>query len=198
MEDYGHQLDAEAQRLMNNVMNNAQKMGRLIDDLLSFSRLSRKELVKMNLSMQHMAMGVCNDLKTEKGAHNLEFKINDLAPAEADSVAIKQVWVNLISNAVKYSGLKPTAEIEIGSSLKEGEVIYYVKDNGVGFDMRYVGKLFGVFQRLHTDTEFEGTGVGLAIVHRIITRHGGKVWAEGKKNEGATFYFSLPKNNNHE
>ena len=128
----------------------------------------------------------------------MEFKINDLAPAEADSVAIKQVWVNLISNAVKYSGLKPTAEIEIGSSLKEGEVIYYVKDNGVGFDMRYVGKLFGVFQRLHTDTEFEGTGVGLAIVHRIITRHGGKVWAEGKKNEGATFYFSLPKNNNHE
>ncbi len=198
MEDYGHQLDAEAQRLMNNIMSNAQKMGQLIDDLLSFSRLSRKELVKMNLSMQHMAAGICNDLKTEKNGHKLEFKINDLVPVEADSVAIKQVWINLISNAVKYSGLKQTAQVEIGSSLTEGEVIYYVKDNGVGFDMRYVGKLFGVFQRLHSDTEFEGTGVGLAIVHRIITRHGGKVWAEGKKNEGATFYFSLPKKNNHE
>jgi PAS domain S-box-containing protein len=195
MEDYGNQLDTEASRLLNNVMNNAQKMGQLIDDLLSFSRLGRKELVMMDLSMQHMATNICNDLKSglNGNAHKLEFKINELQPAEADSVAIKQVWVNLISNAVKYSGLKEKSLVEIGSELKEDETVYYVKDNGVGFDMRYSDKLFGVFQRLHSDKEFEGTGVGLAIVHRIISRHGGRVWAEGRKNEGATFYFSLPK-----
>jgi PAS domain S-box-containing protein len=193
LEDYGTQLDAEARRLMNNVMNNAQKMGQLIDDLLAFSRLGRKELVKMDLSMQHMATNVCNDIKSSMNGHKLEFKINELTPVEADSVAIKQVWVNLISNAVKYSSLKETSLVEIGSEPKDEETVYYVKDNGVGFDMRYADKLFGVFQRLHSDKEFEGTGVGLAIVQRIVTRHGGKVWAEAKKNEGATFYFSLPK-----
>ena len=192
LEDYGNSLDAEAQRLMNNIMANAQKMGQLIDDLLNFSRLGRKELSVMNISMKHMAAGVCDDFKRQQNGHNIEFKINELQSAEADSIALKQVWVNLISNAVKYSGLKESAVVEIGSEAIADEIVYYVKDNGVGFDMKYVDKLFGVFQRLHSEKEFEGTGVGLAIVHRIITRHGGRVWAEGKKNEGAAFYFSLP------
>ena len=198
LEDYGGQFDAEATRLMNNIMANAQKMGQLIDDLLNFSRLGRKELVKMNLSMQHMALSVCNDLTGQLNNRKIQFKISELPPIEADSVAIKQVWVNLISNAVKYTGRNQGALIEIGADEKGDENIYYVKDNGVGFDMRYIDKLFGVFQRLHSEKEFEGTGVGLAIVHRIINRHGGRVWAEGIKNEGATFYFTLPKTNHNE
>lgn len=192
-EDYGTQMDEEANRLMNNVINNAQKMGQLIDDLLSFSRLGRKELSKITMSMQHMAVNICNDIQGEPRPNNVEFKIKELLPVEADSIVMKQVWVNLISNAVKYSKLKDTSVIEIGSKENDDEIIYYVKDNGVGFDMRYSNKLFGVFQRLHSEKEFEGTGVGLAIVHRIIDRHGGRVWAEGKRDEGATFYFSLPK-----
>ena len=122
-----------------------------------------------------------------------KFKIGDLHEANGDSVAIKQAWINLISNAVKYSKLNTKTIIKIGSEVKGDEIIYHVKDNGVGFDMRYADKLFGVFQRLHSDKDFDGTGVGLAIVHRIICKHGGNVWAEGKVNEGATFYFSLPK-----
>ena len=196
-EDYGTQLDPEANRLMNNIMNNAKKMGQLIDDLLTFSRLGRKELVKMNIPMHDMVTNLCSEIKNEQGNRNIQFKINELQPAQGDSVAIKQVWVNLISNAVKYSRLNEKAIIEIGSGVKGDEIIYYIKDNGAGFDMRYANKLFGVFQRLHTDEEFEGTGVGLAIVHRIISKHGGRVWAEGKVNEGAIFYFSLPKNNYH-
>ena len=117
----------------------------------------------------------------------------ELLPAKADNIGIKQVWLNLISNAVKYSRLKEKAIIEIGSELKGEEIVYYVKDNGAGFDMRYVNKLFNIFQRLHSEEEFEGTGIGLAIVQRIIQKLGGRVWAEGKTNEGASFYFSLNK-----
>ena len=111
----------------------------------------------------------------------------------ADSTTIKQVWINLISNSIKYSKRKEKIIIEIGSEIKGDEIIYYIKDNGAGFDMRYANKLFGVFQRLHSEEEFEGTGVGLAIVQRIISKHGGRIWAEGKENEGATFYFTLNK-----
>jgi PAS domain S-box-containing protein len=192
-EDYGNQLDEEANRLMNNIMNNAQKMGHLIDDLLNFSRLGRKELSITNVTTAQMVANICTDIKSEQNGHSPQFKLNELLPVEADAIAIKQVWINLISNAAKYSRLKESAVIEIGSEEKNDEVIFYVKDNGVGFDMRYVDKLFGVFQRLHAESEFEGTGVGLAIVHRIVTRHGGRVWAEGKKDEGAVFYFTLPK-----
>jgi PAS domain S-box-containing protein len=191
-QDYGTQLDTEANRLMNNIMNSAKKMGQLIDDLLTFSRLGRKELIKINIPMLDMVTTLCNEIKNEQNNSNIQFKINELRPIQGDTVAIKQVWVNLISNAVKYSGQKEKPVIEIGSEIKGAEVVYYTKDNGAGFDMRYVNKLFGVFQRLHSNEEFEGTGVGLAIVQRIISKHGGRAWAEGKINDGATFYFSLP------
>ena len=187
------QLNPEALRLMNNIINNAKKMGMLIDDLLNFSRTGRKELVKMNIGMQHMVTTICNELKSEQVDRNIEFHIKDLLPAMADNIGIKQVWLNLISNAIKYSRLKETAVIEIGCEQKADEIIYYVKDNGAGYDMRYADKLFGVFQRLHTDEEFEGTGVGLALVQRIISKHGGRVWGEGIVNKGAIFYFSLHK-----
>jgi light-regulated signal transduction histidine kinase (bacteriophytochrome) len=195
-EDYKTLFDAEASRVMNNIISNSKKMGQLIDDLLAFSRLGRKELVKMYISVQEVVTTICNEIKMENGNanRNIDFRVNELPPASGDNAAIKQVWVNLISNAVKYSRQNENTIIEIGSDDKPGEIIYYIKDNGAGFDMRYAGKLFGVFQRLHSDDKFEGTGVGLAIVHRIISKHGGRVWAEGKVNEGAVFYFSLPKN----
>jgi len=190
---YESLLDTEAKRLMGNIIGNAKKMGQLIDDLLTFSRLGRKELVKIKILMNEMVENICHEFRNGEGHTKIEFRIQPLIPAQADSVAIKQVWVNLISNAIKYSGFKEKPIIEIGSEIKGDEIIYYIKDNGAGFDMRYINKLFGVFQRLHSEDEFEGTGVGLAIVQRIITKHGGRVWAEGKVNEGAVFYFTLIK-----
>lgn len=191
-EDYENQLDTEANRLMNNIMLNAKKMGQLIDDLLTFSRLGRKELLKRNIPMQDMVTEICREMKMEHSDRNIQFKVNTLEPVLGDSAALNQVWTNLISNAVKYSKLNEVTIIEIGSEVRGDEIIYSIKDNGAGFDMRYASKLFGVFQRLHSDEKFEGTGVGLAIVHRIISKHKGRVWAEGKVNEGATFNFSLP------
>ncbi|MEO5644623.1 MAG: PAS domain S-box protein [Bacteroidia bacterium] len=181
----------EADRLMNNIISNAKKMGQLIDDLLGFSRIGRKELVMTEVQMNDLVTSLCNELKKEHQNLNLEFQIAPLLPASADYITMKQVWVNLISNAIKYSRFKNHAIIEINSERMEDETIYSIKDNGSGFDMRYAHKLFGVFQRLHSDEEFEGTGVGLAIVQRIINKHGGRVWAEGKVNEGATFFFTL-------
>jgi signal transduction histidine kinase len=191
--NYETKLDSEGNRLMNNIINNAKKMGQLIDDLLTFSRSGRNELVKMNISMHNLVNNLCHELKNEQADRTIEFHIKHLLPVQADNNAIKQVWFNLISNAIKYSRQKNTAIIEIGSEEKGDEIVYYIKDNGAGFDMRYADKLFGVFQRLHSDEEFEGTGVGLALVQRIIFKHGGKVWGEGKVNEGATFYFTLNK-----
>jgi len=191
--DYEPRFDSEGKRLLNNIINNAKKMGQLIDDLLAFSRLSRKELVMMNIPMHNLVVNICNDFKKEQSERNIEFDIRELLPAQADSTSIKQVWLNLISNAVKYSKFKDKAVIEISSGIIGDEIVYAVKDNGAGFDMLYAGKLFGVFQRLHSDEEFEGTGVGLAIVQRIIAKHEGRVWAEGKVNEGATFHFTLKK-----
>ena len=192
-ENYENQLDTEASRLMNNIIDSSKKMGQLIDDLLTFSRLGRKELALTTVTMNDMVTSLCAELKKEQEPRDIEFKINPLLAAEADSVAIKQVWLNLISNALKYSNQKDKAIIEINSEINEDEIIYSIKDNGAGFDMRYANKLFGVFQRLHNDEEFEGTGVGLAIVKRIISKHGGRVWAESKVNEGATFFFTLNK-----
>jgi light-regulated signal transduction histidine kinase (bacteriophytochrome) len=188
---YESQLGSEPQRLMNNIMSNAKKMGQLIDDLLTFSRLSRKELVKTDISMHEMVENICAELKSEQSHRDIIFNIKTMDSAWGDKTAIKQLWLNLIANAVKYTKLKDNAIIEIGTEVNGSEIVYYVKDNGAGFDMRYADKLFGVFQRLHSDEEFEGTGVGLAIVQRIIYKHGGKVWAEAKENEGATFYFNL-------
>ncbi|MCD6017569.1 MAG: Phytochrome-like protein cph1 [Bacteroidetes bacterium] len=187
------QQDFEANRLMDNIIINSKKMGQLIDDLLTFSRLGRKELVRINISMNDMVTAICEELKFSQPAREIKFHIRPMVSVKADNVAMKQVWLNLISNSIKYSMFKKKTFIEIGSEEKENEIIYYVKDNGAGFDMRFVNKLFGIFQRLHTDEEFEGTGVGLAIVQRIIFKHGGRVWATGEVGEGATFYFALNK-----
>ncbi|GGA85242.1 PAS domain S-box protein [Puia dinghuensis] len=194
LEDHPAQLDEELQRLFGNIQNNAKKMGMLIDDLLAFSRLGRRRVTKIPVDLTELACMALNDLD-EGERTRARISIGALPSTKGDPSLLHQVMVNLISNAVKYSGKRAMPEIEIGSSENEEEYIYFVKDNGTGFDMAYAHKLFGVFQRLHNDHDFEGTGVGLAIVHRIITKHGGRVWAEGQPDRGATFYFSLPKPN---
>ena len=190
-DEYAGKFDSEALRLTAIITNNTQKMGRLIDDLLAFSQLGRKELIKTQTSMSQMVLNICEEQKRMEPNRSIEFILRDLPDALVDTVTMRQVWVNLISNAVKYTRNRQRAVIEIGSGEREDEQMYFIKDNGAGFDMLYYDKLFGVFQRLHSQKEFEGTGVGLAIVQRIISRHGGKVWAEGKFDEGATFYFTL-------
>jgi PAS domain S-box-containing protein len=192
-EDYGKTLNEEGNRLLQAVQHNAKKMGTLIDDLLAFSRLGKKELTKTNLNMSELVEAALYELN-KSVKHNATVKINTLYPSKGDYGLINQVVINLLSNAIKYSAKVEKPLIEISSEKTDTEVIYFVKDNGAGFDMRYVHKLFGVFQRLHTMDEFEGTGVGLAIVQRIMAKHGGKVSAEGEKNKGAIFKFSLPAN----
>jgi two-component system sensor histidine kinase/response regulator len=166
-------------------------MGQLIDDLLAFSRLGKQHVAKLNLNMTNLAKTVYDDLKEQYG-NKSEIVINPLPEIKGDGSMLRQVMQNLISNALKYSMKRDKPLIEIGAYRENGQYVYYVKDNGAGFNMQYYDKLFGVFQRLHNATDFEGTGVGLALVHRIISKHDGRIWAEGKENEGATFYFSLP------
>ena len=190
-EDYGDKLDDGAKRMLKSIANNAAKMGNLIDDLLAFSKMGKTEVSKSEVNMGELVGAIIDEIRRSTTCKT-DFDIKDLPIARADRAMINQVWINLISNAVKYSGKKDSPKIEIGSYLEDNEVVFYVKDNGAGFDMVYAGKLFGVFQRLHRAEDYEGTGIGLAIIHRIIMRHAGNVWAEGKANEGATFYFSLP------
>lgn len=190
-EEYAEKFDGEATRLINIVKNNSKKMGQLIDDLLAFSRLGRRELTKTTVNMTSMVTTIWEELMRLNEGTNLKLTLSDLPEAKADNLTINQVWTNLISNAIKYSRYKEQPMVEIGHFNKEGDSIYYVRDNGAGFDMKYYDKLFGVFQRLHSSREFEGTGVGLAIVHRIVTKHGGRIWAESKIQEGTTFYFSI-------
>lgn len=191
-EEYGSKFDDEAKRLVNIILRNGHKMGQLIDDLLAFSRLGRKELMKSDISMNDMVVSIIEESR-KYANQTLDIKLLTLPTGYADNTTIRQVWINLISNAIKYSKHKEKIEIEIGSIERDNSLIYYVKDNGAGFDMKYYDKLFGVFQRLHSESEFEGTGVGLAIVQRIINKHGGKVWATAAVNKGATFFFSLTK-----
>lgn len=191
-EEYADQLDDEGKRLVGIIMKNGQRMGQLIDDLLEFSHLGRKEILRSLISMEDMVKGVWEEQRRTEDNRSIELLLNPLPKAIADSSTLRQVWFNLISNAIKYTGHKDKAIIQVGSFNKEDQIVYYVKDNGAGFDMQYYDKLFGVFQRLHSVKDFDGTGVGLAIVHRIIMKHNGTIWAEGKPGEGATFYFSLP------
>ena len=191
-EEYSSKLDNEAKRITSIIKDNTIRMGRLIDDLLNFSRTGKQEIVKADFSTKAMVYEVINEITGQHGIDGIEWDIRELLPASGDISTIRQVWVNLISNAVKYSRNKPKPVIEIGSWLDNGFAVFYVKDNGVGFDEQYKDKLFRVFQRLHDADEFEGTGVGLAVVEKIISRHKGKVWAEGKMNEGAVFYFTVP------
>jgi signal transduction histidine kinase len=190
---YNNVIDDEGRRLMGIVSDNAKKMGQLIDDLLQFSRLGKKDVQKINIDTNAMLTSLLKEIDKAQWNSKATIVTKDLLPAYGDGPLIHQVFYNLITNALKYSRTKPNPVAEIGSYSDENENIYYVKDNGVGFDMEYYDKLFHVFQRLHSAEEFEGTGVGLAIVSKIVSRHGGKVWAEGKVNEGAVFYFSLPK-----
>jgi PAS domain S-box-containing protein len=192
-QDYGEKLDNEGQRIIKVIINNAKRMGQLIDDLLEFSRLARVEVAYSEIDMTNLVSVVGRDLIQQEQGRNIEFVVHPLIPSVVDAQMIKQVWVNLISNAIKYTGKNPKSRIEIASADRNEHVLYCIRDNGVGFDMQYVDKLFGVFQRLHKMQEFSGTGVGLAIVKRIVSRHGGEVWAEAKMNEGATFYFTIPK-----
>jgi light-regulated signal transduction histidine kinase (bacteriophytochrome) len=192
LEDYIDKLDDEGKRYLNIIRSNTQKMGQLIDDLLVFSRLGRQELKTTGIKMEEMAKAAFEELKPTIQKREVRFKVESLPTGYGDRSMIHQVFVNLLSNAVKFTRPKETAIIKVEGKSEGDESIYSIKDNGVGFDMQYVNKLFGVFQRLHSSEEFEGTGVGLAIVQRIIHRHGGRVWAEGKVGEGATFYFTLP------
>ncbi len=194
VEDYGGTLDVEAKRYLKLISGNSANMGHLIDDLLAFSRLGRQVMKFSNhIEMKKLAQGVFEEVRKSCPARDITFQLGDLPPADGDSTMMRQVWVNLLSNAVKFTRERSKAVIEAGSYEKNGENVYYVRDNGAGFDMTYANKLFQVFQRLHSREQFEGTGVGLAIVQRVVSRHLGHVWAEGKEGEGATFYFSLPR-----
>jgi len=193
VEDNIDKLDDEGKRVAGIIRASTVKMGKLIDDLLSFSRLGRQEIKKNKVDMKSLVNNIYNELRKNSPDKNIEFVLNDIPDAMADKDMMSVVWTNLISNAIKFTGKKDKPKIEIGSKMDNDVITYYQKDNGAGFDMKYVDKLFGVFQRLHSTEDFDGTGVGLANVKRVVERHGGKVWAEGKVDEGATFYFSLPK-----
>ncbi len=191
--EHPDKLDDEARRLLQVIIANATLMQHLIDDLLALSRLGRLQLKKSVINLTAMARQVFEQLRAEAPQRDLRLVLGDLPPALGDQSLLNQVMQNLLGNAIKYTGTKKEAVIEVGGKEEKRETVYYVKDNGVGFDNRYITNLFRPFQRLHPCAEYEGTGIGLAIVKRIIQRHGGRAWAEGIVGEGATFYFSLPK-----
>lgn len=188
-EDYSAKLDDEARRITSIIKNNTLKMGHLIDGLLTFSRMTRQDITKMDIDTGKMVQDIIEELAPAKA---IDWHIGALLPVRGDYNTLRQVWINLVSNAIKYSSNNEHPVIETGSYKQEGETVFFIKDNGVGFDNKYKDKLFRVFQRLHRSDEFEGTGVGLALVEKIISKHGGKVWADAEVNKGARFYFSLP------
>jgi light-regulated signal transduction histidine kinase (bacteriophytochrome) len=188
---FAGQLPPEAQQAVQRIRDNATKMGQLIDGLLEFSRLNSSPIRKTKVSPAGIARAVFEELRPEVVHRSMEMDIAELPDCEADAKLLKQVFANLLSNALKYTRGRDPAVIKIGCQKKNPETVYFIQDNGTGFDMQYAGKLFGVFQRLHSADEFDGTGVGLAIVQRIIHRHGGRVWAEAQLDRGATFYFTL-------
>ena len=185
-------LDPEGQRFLRVIRKSGQKMGALIDDLLAFSRLGRAPMATLPVNMNGLVQEVLQDLQVSEAENPPQIAVETLPPAYGDRALLRQVWTNLLANAVKFSRENHHPVIEVGARKGGAETVYTIRDNGAGFDMRYYDKLFGVFQRLHSNDEFPGTGVGLAIVQRVVTRHGGRVWAEGKPREGATFYFALP------
>jgi light-regulated signal transduction histidine kinase (bacteriophytochrome) len=191
-EDHSRELGTAGNDAVHSIQQNSKRMGNLIDDLLAFSKLGRKQVTVSEIKMNALIKLINEELLTDQEKTKIKLFVHTLPPAKGDLSLIKQVWINLISNAVKYSKYKQEPTIEIGSYKKDKLVVYYVKDNGAGFDMQYYDKLFGVFQRLHSQEEFEGTGIGLAIVQKIVHRHNGTVWADSKPDEGTCFYFSLP------
>lgn len=191
-EDYSDKLDVDGRKCIDVIASNATRMGTLINDLLEFSRMGRKPMQGKSVIMTELVKVVIEEVRAAAGnKFHAEIIMHPLKNAVGDPAMLRQVWVNLISNAVKYSEKKEKPLVEIGMVNHNNQEIYYIKDNGAGFDMIHADKLFGVFHRLHKPSEFEGTGVGLALVHRVVTKHGGRIWANAKENEGATFYFTL-------
>ena len=189
----GEALNDKARRYLETISDSAKQMGQLIDDLLVFSRMGRQEMLHSTVNLNQLIKTVIHDLRLDLQGNTISWTIGSLPEVPGDPAMLRQVFMNLLSNAVKFTATRPKPRIEIGASRDSaGEVTVFVRDNGVGFDMQYVNKLFGVFQRLHRNDEFEGTGIGLANVRRIIHRHGGRTWAEGAIDQGATFYVSLP------
>ncbi len=191
VEDYAALLPAEGQRYLQTIREGAQRMGALIDDLLAFSRLGRAAVVRREIDVESQVREIFDEQKAQYEGREIELINGHLPPCSGDATLLRQVWVNLLSNALKYTSKRERAVIEIGARAEKGETVYFVRDNGTGFDMRYAHKLFGVFQRLHRQEDFSGTGVGLAIVQRIIHRHGGRIWVEAEVDLGATFFFTL-------
>lgn len=195
-QDYGPRLDAEGLRYLGKIGDGAKKMGRLVDELLNLSKVGRQELSIRDTPLESPLSEAVEELAPECSGREVEWRIGDLFSAECDPALMKQVFVNLLSNALKYTRKREHAVIQVGQTMQNDERVIFIRDNGVGFDMQFVGKLFGVFQRLHNARDFEGTGVGLAIVQRIIRKHGGRIWAEAELDQGATFFFTLGSSEN--
>jgi light-regulated signal transduction histidine kinase (bacteriophytochrome) len=187
------ELSEKGVHYLDSIADSAHQMGKLIDTLLQFSRIGRAEMHRSQLEMNKIVQEVVESVSKDNPDRTIEWVVRKLPSVSGDDATLRLVWVNLLSNAAKFTRTRKYASIEIGAKDETKEVIFFVKDNGVGFDMKYAQKLFGVFQRLHPTEEFEGTGIGLANVNRIVMRHGGRAWAEAEVNKGATFYFSLPK-----
>jgi len=193
LEDYGERLDEEGHRLLGTILRRTVSMGTLIDDLLNFAKNSRQQLSLQVIDMTTLARDLVEKLRGNDIGGQTEFRIPELPTVRGDRAMIAQVLENLLGNAIKFSGKAEHPVVEVGCQVQEQAQVYFVRDNGIGFEMKYADTIFGVFQRLHTSEDFEGTGVGLAIVEQVITKHGGKAWAEGRPGEGATFFFSLPR-----
>lgn len=195
LEDYGDRFDDEARRRLKIVSDSAIRLGRIIDDLLTYAHMSRREMVMETVDVERLARQIYGQRREATAGRNISLRMGKLPPAHGDRAMIRQTLANLIDNAIKFTRPKEEAVIEVGGTSDAAGNTYFIRDNGVGFDMRFRHKLFGVFQRLHSGEDFEGTGIGLAIVKGVVTRHGGKVWAEGRLDEGAAFYFTLPNPN---
>jgi len=191
MEDYGQLLPDDGRQDLESISEGGKEIGRLIEDLLTFSHLIQTRLRRRLINTRKLVESALAGLGRERKDRQIDIKIGDLPPCHGDAKLLKQVWMNLLSNALKYTRKREGVVIEIGCQRHSGENVYFVRDNGTGFDMRYAGKVFGVFQRLHSAEDYEGTGVGLAIAHRIVRRHGGRIWASARQGSGATFFFSV-------
>jgi signal transduction histidine kinase len=193
IDNFGAGIPPEGRRILDKACAGANRMNQLIDDLLRFARFSRQPLQMRPVQMNGLVRRVMGNFEDQLCGRSVQLQVAELPDCVGDGSLLEQVFANLLSNALKFTAARPHSHIEIGTSRGTAEQIYFIKDNGVGFDMKYADRLFGVFQRLHSQSEFEGTGIGLSIVHRIVRRHGGRTWAESVLQEGATFYFSLPQ-----